>query len=175
MPHNIVTGDRVFIDYTPIMDNTNKTFAARQYKGVEEIVVTQNGSGYNVDIPPVITIDGDGENAVIEANLTSVGSISEFDIINSGHGFTNNPRIISSHPQIFKKANYYATLFSNNDYVKINDIVVTESKEVILCGKTLDAQGDTVGFVSKISALGIKEWEKTLESSLPSEDNLFGV
>ena len=72
--HNIVTGDQVFIDYTPIMDNTNKTFAARQYKGVEEIVITQNGSGYNVDIPPVITIDGDGENAVIEANLTSVGS-----------------------------------------------------------------------------------------------------
>ena len=168
VPHNIVTGDRVFVDYTPIMDNTNKTFTARQYKGVEEIVVTQNGSGYNVDIPPVITIDGDGENAVIEAKLTSVGSISEFDIINSGHGFTNNPRILSSHPQIFKKANYYTTLFSNNDYVKINDIVVTESKEVILCGKTLDAQGDTVGFVSKISALGIKEWEKTLESSLPS-------
>ena len=64
------------------MDNTNKTFAARQYKGVEEIVVTQNGSGYNVDIPPVITIDGDGENAVIEANLTSVEKYFEFDIIN---------------------------------------------------------------------------------------------
>ena len=90
-------------------------------------------------------------------------------ILSIGHGFTNNPRIISSHPQIFKKANYYANFYSpNNDYVKINDIVVTESKEVILCGKTLDAQGDTVGFVSKISALGIKEWEKTLESSLPS-------
>ena len=168
VPHNIVAGDSIFVDYSPIMDNTNKTYVARQYKGVEEIVVTQNGSGYNVDIPPVITIDGDGENAVIEAELTSVGSISKFNIVNSGHGFVNNPRIISSHPQVFKKANYYASLISNNSFVKINDIIVSETKEVYICGKTLDAQGDTVGFVSKISALGIKEWEKTLESNAPA-------
>ena len=67
VPHNIVTGDEIFVDYTPIMDNTNKTYKARQYKGIEEITVTQTGSGYNVDIPPEIVIDGDGEDAEIQA------------------------------------------------------------------------------------------------------------
>ena len=168
LPHNIITGDEIFVDYTPIMDNTNKTYKARQYKGIEEITVTQTGSGYNVDIPPVIVIDGDGEDAEIQAVLTTVGSIDTFNIINSGSGYVNNPRIISSHPQVFKKADYYATLINNNDYVKINDIHVSASKETFLCGSTLDAQGDTVGFIAKISALGVKEWERTLESSLPA-------
>jgi hypothetical protein len=168
LPHNIITGDEIFVDYTPIMDNTNKTYKARQYKGIEEITVTQTGSGYNVDIPPEIVIDGDGEDAEIEAVLTTVGSIDTFNIVNSGSGYVNNPRIISSHPQVFKKADYYATLINNNDYVKINDIHVSDSKETFLCGSTLDAQGDTVGFIAKISALGVKEWERTLESSLPA-------
>ena len=42
------------------MANTNKQFVVRQYKGIEEIVINQQGSGYNSDIPPEITIDRDG-------------------------------------------------------------------------------------------------------------------
>ena len=168
VPHNIVVGDEIFVESIPIMDNTNKTYKARQYKGIEEITVTQTGSGYNVDIPPEIVIDGDGEDAEIQAVLTTVGSIEQFNIINSGSSYVNNPRIISSHPQVFKKADYYATLISNNDYVKVNDIHVSANKETFICGSTLDAQGDTVGFIAKISALGVKEWERTLESSLPA-------
>ena len=44
-PHNLVPNDTVYIDYTPIMQNTNKTFIVRQYKGIEEIVIDQRGSG----------------------------------------------------------------------------------------------------------------------------------
>ena len=36
-PHNLGVGDSVFIDYTPIMSNTNKTFTVRQFKGIEEL------------------------------------------------------------------------------------------------------------------------------------------
>ena len=58
-PHNLIVGDTVFVDYTPVMDNTNKQFIVRQYTGIEEIIINQTGSGYNEDIPPTIIIDSD--------------------------------------------------------------------------------------------------------------------
>ncbi|QBQ74973.1 structural protein [Cyanophage S-RIM4] len=167
-PHNLIAGDNIFVDYTPIMNNTNKEFVVRQYKGIEEIKITQTGSGYNSDIPPTIVVDGDGESGQVEAVVSSVGSISSFNIINSGNGYTRNPRLILSHPQIFKKADYYISLLENNNYVKINDVVVNDAKEVFICGKSTDAQGDTVGFVAKLSATGNKDWQRTLEATAPS-------
>ena len=163
-PHNLVVGDSVFVDYTPVMDNTNKQYVVRQYKGIEEIVVNQTGSGYNEDIPPVITIDSSsGQDGSLEAVVDAVGAIKKVNIINSGSGYTSNPRVILSHPQIFKKADYYVSLINNNDYVKINDVFVNTTKEVFVCGKTKDSDDNVVAFVAKLSATGVKEWEKTLE------------
>ena len=89
------------------MDNTNKTFVVRQYKGIEEVVVNTIGSGYNEDIPPTVTIDSDsGTGGSIEATVSSVGSIESFKILNSGSGYTSNPRVILSHPQVFKKCDF---------------------------------------------------------------------
>ncbi len=163
-PHNLVIEDTVYVDYTPIMDNTNKQFVVRQLKGVEELIIEQNGSGYDVDIPPTIIIDGDGDSAELQAIVSSVGSIDTVNIINSGSGYVNNPRIILSHPQVFKKANYYLSVIENENYVKVNDVFVNDDKEVFFCGKTLDNNSNEVAFVSKFSELGVKEWEKTLES-----------
>lgn len=168
-PHNIIAGDTIFVDYTPVMNNTNKQFVVRQYKGIEKINILQTGSGYNEDIPPVITIDGDGESGQLSATVSSVGAIDAVNIDNSGSGYTQNPRVILSHPQIFKKADYYVSLISNNEYVKVNDVFVNDAKESFICGKTKDAQGNTVAFVAKLSATGVKEWEKNLE--LPSVQN----
>ena len=168
-PHNIIVGDTIFVDYTPVMNNTNKQFVVRQYKGIEKINILQTGSGYNEDIPPVITIDGDGESGQLSATVSSVGAIDAVNIDNSGSGYTENPRVILSHPQIFKKADYYVSLISNNEYVKVNDVFVNDDKESFICGKTKDAQGNTVAFVAKLSATGVKEWEKNLE--LPSVQN----
>jgi len=163
VPHNLAVGDRIFADYTPIMANTNKEFVVRQYKGIEEIVVTQTGSGYNTDIPPTIVIDGDGTSASLEAVVTSVGSIDKVNIVSSGNGYTEDPRIILSHPQIFKKTDYFVGLLENNDNTKVNDIVVTEDKKSYVCGTTKNAADDTdVAFVAKFSANGTIEWQKTL-------------
>ena len=165
-PHNMVVGDTAYVNYTPVMDETNKTFVVRQLKGVEEIVIDQSGSGYDEEIPPSIIIDGGGgESAELRANVSNTGSIATVDIINAGSGYTSNPRVILSHPQVFKKANYYVSLIEHENYVKINDAFVNDNKEVFFCGKTIDASDNEVAFVSKFSELGVKEWEKTLESS----------
>ena len=163
--HNIVPGDSVFIDYTPVMDETNKTFIVRQLKGIEQITIDQAGSGYDNEIPPTIVIDGDGESGQLRANVTNTGAINVVDIVNSGSGYTKNPRVILSHPQVFKRADYYVSLVQHENYVKINDVVVNDLKEVFFCGKTLDAGGNEVAFVAKFSELGVKEWEKTIEST----------
>ena len=94
------------------MDNTNKSLLFVNYKGIEEIVIDQTGSGYNTDIPPKLLLfrDGDGESGKLQAVVTSVGSIEQVNIINSGSGYTQNPSVILSHPQVFKKADYYVSL-----------------------------------------------------------------
>ena len=51
-------------------------------------------------------------------------------------------------------------MINNNDYVKINDVFVNDSKEVFVCGKTKDSSDNVVAFVAKLSATGVKEWEK---------------
>ncbi|AOO10673.1 hypothetical protein RW060613_085 [Synechococcus phage S-RIM8] len=162
-PHNLVEGDTIFIDYEENIETTNKTFVVRQFRGIEQIVIDQTGSGYNDEIPPTIIIDGDGESAELEAVVDSVGSIKNVNILNSGNGYTENPRVILSHPQVFKKADYFVTKIDNQEYVKVNDCFVNESKESFICGKTLDDGGNTVAFVAKLSAGGVKEWQKTLE------------
>ena len=100
----------------------------------------------------------------MRANVTPTGAINVVDIINSGSGYTKNPRVILSHPQVYKRADYYVSLVRHENYVKINDVVVNDLKEVFFCGKTLDAGGLEVAFVAKFSELGVKEWEKTIES-----------
>ena len=163
-PHNIVVGDKVFVDYTPVMDSTNKQFVVRQLKGIEEIVINQTGSGYDDEIPPTISVDGNGVSASLEAVVNQVGAIEKVNIINSGSSYTEDPRIVISHPQVFKKADYYVSTVNHEDYVKINDSYVNENKELYICGKTHDATDNEVAFVAKFSELGVKEWEKTLES-----------
>ena len=167
-PHELILGDKIFVDYTPIMDNTNKEYVVRQYKGIEEIIVTQNGVGYNEDIPPTVVIDGDGEAAEITAVVSNVGAISQFNIINAGSGYTENPRLILSHPQVFKKSNYWVSILegAGNDLI-INDTFIATDKSLYVCGKMLDGSGNYIGFIAKVSDAGILQWYKTCEVNAP--------
>jgi len=168
VPHTLLSGDKIYVDYSPIMDNTNKTFVVRQFKGIEEIVVTQNGSGYNEDIPSVITVSGDGKSGSVESVVDSLGAISQVNITNSGNSYTSNPRLLISHPQIFKKAQYWVSRASGGQSkIKINDVIVTTSKQVYICGSSVDSNGNTIGFFSKLTADGAEEYSKTLNSNLP--------
>ena len=54
----------------------------------------------------------------------------------------------------------FITIISYNSNIYINN-----NKEVFTCGVTKKTNGNEVAFVSKLSATGVKEWEKTLESS----------
>ena len=56
----------------------------------------------------------------------------------------------------------------NNDWANIIDIQVTENKEAYICGSTEDDIGNKVGFLAKISATGVLEWQKTLETLVPA-------
>ena len=100
----------------------------------------------------------------MSATVSSTGSISSVDIVNAGVGYTKDPRVILSHPQIFKKADYYVALIQNENYVKVNDVFVNDEKDAFFCGKTLDTNGNEVAFILKFSELGVKEWEERLES-----------
>lgn len=167
-PHTIEIGDNVEINYTPQLSDSNKKLKVRVIDGIERISVVQPGTGYNDDVPITVDIDGDGIDAVIEPIVNqTTGSITEFNIVNSGSGFTSDPRILISHPQVLKKTEYYLASIKNQGWTKINDIYVTEGKIAYVCGETKNSSGHICGFVAKYSATGVKQWEKTLSPSGP--------
>ena len=168
-PHEINIGDKVQVGYNAQLDDSNKRLKVRVVDGIERLTVTQTGTGYNDDVPIEVQIDGDGNSAVIQPVINpTTGAINEFNILNSGSNFTSDPRIIVSHPQILKKTDYYITSIDNQKWARINDTLVTDSKATYICGETLNASGETCGFVAKMSATGAKQWEKTYSSSSPA-------
>lgn len=168
-PHELTFGDGVDVYYEPQLANSNKQLKVRVVSGIERVTVVQPGTGYTEDVPIEISIDGDGIDADIRPIINPTnGTITEFEILNSGSGFTDDPRILISHPQSLKKADYYIASLKNLNNVKVNDIHVTDSKIVYACGETVDSSGNTVGFVTKYSSLGVKQWSKTFSSKSPA-------
>jgi len=167
-PHEITYGDKVDILYEPQLANSTKQLKVRVVKGIEKITVQTPGTGYNKDVPIEISIDGDGIDAEISPVINPTnGTITEFEILNSGSGFTKNPRILISHPQSLKKADYFIASLQNQNNVKVLDMYVTSNKVTYVCGETVDSTGNVVGFATKYSALGVKQWSKTFSSKNP--------
>ena len=50
----------------------------------------------------------------------------------------------------------------------MKDIAINENKELYVCGSTYDSNENVVAFLAKLSATGVKEWEKTLETTVPA-------
>lgn len=167
-PHDLIYGDEVEIEYEPELSQNNNQLKVRVVNGIESITVQQPGTGYNEDVPIQVSIDGNGKDAIIRPVINpQTGTITEFEILNSGQEFTSDPRILISHPQALKKADYYLSSIKNQNNVKINDTFITTDKFLYVCGETLDSAGNTVGFVAKYSSLGTKAWSKTLSSTFP--------
>jgi hypothetical protein len=68
------------------------------YYQVNSIKVTNGGSGYNPDDPPLITIDDpqgpNGITAEASANVDSSGKITSIDIISNGSQYLNSPNVL---------------------------------------------------------------------------------
>ena len=169
-PHELKVGDKIYVSYEPIVENTSKKFPVAVVRGIEELNITQVGTGYTSDVPITVEIDGTGKDAIIEPKVDkTTGNITGFEIINSGNGFVTNPRILVSHPQIFKKADYYLNLAEGvNEQTVIHNVVTTSTKDTYAVGKTKDIAGNWQGFVSKYNQNGLLVWQKTLRSNSPN-------
>jgi len=65
------------------------------YNEIQKIVVTNEGSGYNQNNPPLITLDDpvgpNGITAEVSANVNNLGHVTSIDIISSGSQYLSNP------------------------------------------------------------------------------------
>ena len=169
-PHDLSVGDRVQMNYEPSNALENRQYKVKVVNGIESITVTQTGTGYTDDIPLSIDIDGDGQHAeILPIVNTSNGTVSTFNIVKSGNGFTDNPKLIISHPQEFKKAEYFITGIQNLKDSVIRDVYISNiTKDIYSCGDTVDQYGNRVGFVAKHSPAGDIVWQKQARSESPN-------
>ena len=169
-PHDLSVGDRVQMDYDPDNALENRQYKVKVVNGIESITVTQTGTGYTDDVPISVDIDGDGQHAeIVPIVNTSNGTVSTFNIVKSGNGFTENPKLIISHPQEFKKAEYFITGIQNLKDSVIRDVYISNiTKDIYSCGDTVDQYGNRVGFIAKHSPAGDLVWQKQARSESPN-------
>ena len=175
VPHDLVSGDKIQVSYTPEISTENRQFKVKVVNGIETIKVTQIGTGYTDDVPISVEIDGDGQHAEVNPVINvSNGTVSSFDIVKSGNGFSENPRLIISHPQEFKKAEYFINGTENLNDTVINAVYTSDvTKDIYVCGNTIDQFDNRVGFVAKYSTSGDIVWYKTARSEQPSGQDTF--
>lgn len=174
-PHDLLATDRVLVDYTPSLANELETYKVKVVDGIEQINVTQIGTGYNDDVPISVEIDGVGQHAAITPIIDiGNGTVSEFNIVRSGNGFTTAPKLVISHPQSFKKAEYFLNNTNNLKSTVHNGIFTDDStKDYYVCGNTLDEFNNRVGYVAKYSQSGDVIWSKTARSEQPSGQDTY--
>ena len=166
LEHELRQQDEVIVNSRPVIDNTNKLFKVKVVAGIESIAVTQNGVGYNADIPPTFElITPQGQDAQLRINLLNTGNVNTVDIINSGNGYDvdNPPQIRISHPQQYKKTRYWLTEYLEAaGTITVNDIKITEDRQTYICGMITEADADEAGFLAKFDDLGQLVWERHL-------------
>ena len=119
--HDLRVNDEIIVDSIPIIDQTNKTFRVKVVSGVETVNISQQGLGYNDDIPPTYEIvTGTGQDFKLELVQLESGAVNTVNIINSGSEYTpsNPPEVRVSHPQRYKKANYALTLLDESSGIE---------------------------------------------------------
>lgn len=169
--HGLTIGDSIIIDTEPALDTNFKNFTVQLVAGIENISIVQEGVGYSPDIPPEYElITSQGQDALLNLNLQSQGTIKSVDIINSGNSYSvqSPPQIRITHPQIFKKANYFVTEFDEaSGRVEWFDSHVTEDRSVYACGRVVQGT-DTLAILAKFNNDGRLLWKRTIIPSYPS-------
>ena len=116
--HDLVQGDEIIVDSTPITANTNKEYTVKVVKGIESVTVDIPGIGYNELIPPTYELvdDSGGIDADFNINLDAAGVAGSFTIVNSGNGYSTDipPQIRVSHPQSNTKTRYWLSEYLND-------------------------------------------------------------
>ena len=170
--HDLRVADEVIVRSSVISDNTNKTFYTKVVSGIEDIVISQQGVGYNNLIPPTYElITSSGQDAAIDINVIQTGQVSGIDIINSGNSYDpeNPPQIRVSHPQIFKKTRYFfdeygETTTSANGTVIVNHTLQSDDRYTYACGQVTKPDGNSAAWIGKFDDLGALIWDRTLET-----------
>ena len=170
--HDLRVGDQVIVESSVISDNTNKTYYTNVVSGIEDIVISQQGVGYNELIPPTYELITDsGQDAEININVIQTGQVETIDIINSGNSYDpeNPPQIRVSHPQIFKKTRYFfdeygETTTDANGTVIVNHTLQSDDRYTYACGQVTKPDGNSAAWIGKFDDLGALIWDRTLET-----------
>jgi len=177
--HGLAIGDIVIVDTEAALDTNFKSFKVKTVSGLEQVAVIQEGIGYNNDIPAEYElITSDGQDALLDISLESQGRISKVNIINSGNSYDvdNPPQIRVTHPQIFKKANYFATEFDGaGGYIEWQDSKIAEDRSIYSCGRFIRDNGDSIAVLAKFNNDGRLVWKRTLTPSAPTAGVKFAV
>ena len=173
--HDLRVNDEIIVDSIPIIDQTNKTFRVKVVSGVETVNISQQGLGYNDDIPPTYEIvTGTGQDFKLELVQLESGAVNTVNIINSGSEYTpsNPPEVRVSHPQRYKKANYALTLLDESSgiekIVKLKDIVTADDRTFYVVGEADDVDGDSAGLLAKFNSDGRLLWTRTMAPLQPA-------
>ena len=176
--HDLRVGDEIIVDSIPIIDQTNKTFRVKVVAGVESVTISQQGLGYNEDIPPNYEIvTGTGQDFRLQLVREESGAVNNVNIINSGSAYSssNPPEVRVSHPQRYKKANYALTLLDENSniekIVKIKDIAIADDRTFYVVGEADDLDGDSAGLIAKFNSDGRLLWTRTMAPLQPASGN----
>ena len=168
VPHDMLQGDIVNVTTTPSMEPTSKTISVRTIQGLEKVTIDTTGIGYDPEIPIDVVIDSDtGIGAKVEAIVSRTGTLDEVKIKNSGRDYTSNPAIRISHPQIQKRATYYALKKSYGNEVRFLNAITDTAKNTYLVGSSQSTNGDIHGLISKVNSEGVTLWTKSLTSAQP--------
>jgi hypothetical protein len=121
------------------------------------------------DFPVEVIIDSTtGIDAEVEAIVNSTGTLIAANVLNSGRNYLSDPTIRISHPQIQKRATYYAVTESYQGQVIYYDGISDSTKNTYLVGSIASTNGDIHGLITKINSDGTKLWSKSLSCTQPA-------
>ena len=168
--HNLVVGDIVNVSTITQMEPTSKSIVVKSIRGIENINVSQEGVGYDPELPPTISIEStSGQYSSLLPIISSSGVISDLVIKNSGFGYIEDPIIRISHPQTRKKSDYFYSTHAEDINLVINNAVVSSiDKSIYLVGKSKTTNNNSHGILQKVSNDGSLIWSKSLSSNQPS-------